>query len=444
MDDAVAGTEGVARGDVVRPVGPRPGDAGGRPTFSWGAGTHVGGVRDHNEDAYFVSPDVCVVADGMGGHQAGEVASHLVTQIVADVFGTHRLDVSELPRFVSALNAAVLRKGAANNTRGMGTTVVGVAVADNGDAPSAVVFHVGDSRCYRLCNGVMKQLTSDHSHVEELVQAGRITAQEAATHPLRNVITRALGADVSVQADFHVLDDEDCRILLCSDGLSGEIDDDRIWDLLTSHTDPTAAAVALIDAVLEGPARDNVTATVVDVAFPEVDLTRSTAVNPIPVMTDAAAGGAADDHTADVTADVTAEFDVGVTAEPIAADADVTAEPVAPGAAVTAEFAAVGADAGGRTQAELRPTADQLEWATSDEHAAAAVQSAVEAGADPTDEIMILRPWAAPDALDRRSESDDRTSTPHGAAAWVSPDADRADPPPATDQETGHARQHDH
>ncbi len=428
----MAGTGDAARDDT--------GDEIARPTFSWGAGTHVGGVRDHNEDAFFVSPDVCVVADGMGGHQAGEVASQLVTQIVADVFGTHRLDVSELPRFVSALNAAVLRKGAENNTRGMGTTVVGVAVADNGDAPSAVVFHVGDSRCYRLCNGVMKQLTSDHSHVEELVQAGRITAEEAATHPLRNVITRALGADVSVEADFHVLDDEDCRILLCSDGLSGEIDDDRIWDLLTAHTDPSAAAVALIDAVLEGRARDNITAIVVDVAFPAVDLTRSTGLIPIPALQDAdVTGGPSIDHTADVaadvTADVTAEFDFDVTAEP-AADADVTAEPAVAHddihADIASEWDVDPADAGGAVQSEHGSTADLLEWA------------AVDGGADPTDEIMIVRPWAAPDALDRRSETDDRTSTAPGAAAWASPDADSGDPTPATDQETGHARQHDH
>ena len=356
------------------------GDAVQRPAFSWGAGTHVGGVRDHNEDAFFVSPDVCVVADGMGGHEAGEVASQLVTHIVADVFGAHRLDVSELPRFVSALNAAVLREGAENNTRGMGTTVVGLAVADNGDAPSAVVFHVGDSRCYRLCNGVMTQLTSDHSHVQELVQAGRITPEEALTHPLRNVITRALGADVAVEADFHVLDEENCRILLCSDGLSGEVDDDRIWDLLTSNNDPTAAAVALIDAVLEGPARDNVTVIVIDVSFPEPDADRST----IPDQPAPLDEGGADD-TAETTADITTEV--------------------------------------GRVVADARMD---------------------DVTADPTDEIMISRPWAPPAALDRRSERIDRPPAVPDAAAWSSPDATSANPTFANDQETGHARHEDH
>jgi len=382
-----------------------------RPTFTWGAGTHIGGVRDHNEDAFFVSEDVCVVADGMGGHAAGEVASQLVTHIVADVFGAHRLDVSELPRFVSALNAAVVRKGAENNTRGMGTTVVGLAVADNGDAPSAVVFHVGDSRCYRLCNGVMKQLTSDHSHVQELVQAGHITPEEALTHPLRNVITRALGADVAVVADFHVLDEEDCRILLCSDGLSGEIDDDRIWDLLTSHSNPTGAAVALIDAVLEGPARDNVTAIVVDVAFPEPDHVRPTAH-------DENASGSADpthEPAEDDTADVTADLHRDTTED---RPADITLE--------------------------HDRDADLLEWARADDAAQAAVTVAVEAGADPTDEIMIVRPWAPPAAVDRRFDGVDRPPARSDAPAWGTPDAQRVDPTTPTDQETGHASQEDH
>ena len=141
-----------------------------RPSFVWGATTHVGGARNHNEDAFYVSDDVCVVADGMGGHQAGEVASQLVTKLVSEVFTARRLDVTELPRFVSALNAAVLRKGAENNTQGMGTTLVGVAVANNGDVPSAVVLHVGDSRCYRLVDGVLTQLTTDHSHVQDLIE----------------------------------------------------------------------------------------------------------------------------------------------------------------------------------------------------------------------------------------------------------------------------------
>ena len=273
---------------------------GPRPTFEWGAVTHVGGVRDHNEDTFHVSDDVCVVADGMGGHEAGEVASGLVTRLVSEVFATHRLDVTELPRFVSALNAAVLRTGAENNTHGMGTTLVAVALVDNGDDASVIVFHVGDSRCYRLIDSTMTQVTTDHSHVQELVAAGEITAAEAAVHPLRNVITRALGADVAVEADYHVLAEHDCRLLLCSDGLSGELDDDRIWELLTIHADPSKAAMALVEAVLAGPARDNVTAIVVDVRFPDADPTDARSRPDLHLVD-------ADDRDVTTDADVTAE-----------------------------------------------------------------------------------------------------------------------------------------
>ncbi len=231
-----------------------------------GAGaTHVGGVREHNEDSFSVTHHVCVVADGMGGHRAGEVASQLVTQLLVDHVAAHEIDIADLPPLVSRLNDAVNRKGIENGTQGMGTTAVGVVVVANGDTPSAVVFNVGDSRCYRLSGNAMDQLTRDHSHVQELVEAGRITADEAITHPLRNVITRSLGCDASVEADFHVLPAEDCRLLLCSDGLSGEVDDARLADILGQHPDPATAAATLVAAALEGRAPDNVTALVVDV-----------------------------------------------------------------------------------------------------------------------------------------------------------------------------------
>jgi protein phosphatase len=337
-----------------------------RPTFAWGATTHVGGVREHNEDAFYVSDDVCVVADGMGGHEAGEVASQLVTQLVSETFEARRLDVADLPRFVSALNAAVLRKGAENNTRGMGTTLVGVAVADNGETPSAVVFHVGDSRCYRLANGTMTQLTTDHSHVQDLVDDGRITPAEALTHPLRNVITRALGADVAVEADFHVLPEENCRLLLCSDGLSGEVDDDRIRELLTTRAEPSKAAVALVEAVLEGPARDNVTAIVVDVVFPPIDRPES---------------GRRSDLPAPDIADVTAEVDI--TAEiDITAEVDVTAE-----VALTAE------------------------------------------PEESVDIEMVDVPWAPP-IPDQPPVDIGRPSAPHDGAAWGAPNPPATDPTP--------------
>lgn len=283
-------------------------DAPLRPTLTWGAVTHGGGVRDHNEDAFFVSEDVCVVADGMGGHDAGEVASQLVTQIVSETFGSRRLQVTELPGVVTNLNDAVRTTGARNDTRGMGTTLVGVALTDNGEDESAVIFHVGDSRCYRLVDGTMNQVTTDHSHVQELLDGGRITQNEVRTHPLRNVITRALGAEEKVRADFHVLPDADCRLLLCSDGLSNELDDQRIAELLLAWPDPRDAAGALLDAAIEGTAGDNVTVIVVDLRFVGRDPTHDQS------------GGAGGHREAEITAEL---------GQPVDSLALSTAEPTA-------------------------------------------------------------------------------------------------------------------
>ncbi|MFK8024705.1 MAG: PP2C family serine/threonine-protein phosphatase [Ilumatobacter sp.] len=234
------------------------------PILRWGGVTDVGGVRTLNEDAWSASPTVCVVADGMGGHAAGEIASGLVVDAVLEAFRSHLPPLAELPGMVSGLNAAVLQRADTDGTHGMGTTVVGVAIAANGPERCVVVFHVGDSRCYRLVDGGLVQVTTDHSHVQELIDAGRISPDDAKKHPLRNVITRALGADSGVDADFHVLDAVDCRLLLCSDGLNGEIDDHEIARLLGAGT-PDQAAAQLVDAAVRDGARDNVTALVVDV-----------------------------------------------------------------------------------------------------------------------------------------------------------------------------------
>lgn len=283
--------------------------SGVHPTLRWGAVTHVGGVREHNEDAFFVSENVCVVADGMGGHEAGEVASQLVTGMVADAFDARRLDVTELPGLVTNLNDAVRMTGDQNDTRGMGTTLVGVARAGNGDTESAVVFHVGDSRCYRLVDGAMDQLTTDHSHVQELLDEGRINPDDVRTHPLRNVITRALGAEATVRADFHVLPDIDCRLLLCSDGLTGELDHPQIDELLRGFEDPSDAARALLEAAISGTANDNVTVIVADVRFAGSDDEDSSHRG-----TAGAESDGSDEITVDVdaSADPTAEVEVVV------------------------------------------------------------------------------------------------------------------------------------
>jgi len=248
-------TEGAAQGEL------------GVPEMAWGAVSHVGGVRTMNEDAFFGSDRVCLVADGMGGHEAGEVASGLVVELFEQALGQRLLGLSDLEPLLTAVNHRIRRLGEENGTEGMGTTVVGVGLIANGDAVSAVVFNVGDSRCYRLRGGVLEQVTTDHSHVQELIAAGELSVAEASQHPLRNVVTRALGVDEDVRADFTVLDDLSCRLLLCSDGLSGEVDEDTIHGVLISELDPQAAATALVEAVLGGRAPDNVTAVVVDITF---------------------------------------------------------------------------------------------------------------------------------------------------------------------------------
>lgn len=230
--------------------------------------THVGAVRTVNEDSYFTSDRLCLVADGMGGHEAGEVASGLATELLGEaVAAREELALLDLEPLISSVNRSIRAYGADHEATGMGTTVVGVAVIANGGTYSAVVFNVGDSRCYRLVEGRIEQLTTDHSHVQELVDAGEISMTEARSHPLRNVVTRALGVDAEVRADYFVLDDVSCRLLLCSDGLSGDVGLDVIEATLVDHTAPSVAAQRLIDAALDGAARDNITAVVVDLEF---------------------------------------------------------------------------------------------------------------------------------------------------------------------------------
>ncbi len=168
---------------------------------------------------------------------------------------------------LNTINTRIRVVGSENGTTGMGTTVVGVALIPNGSGSSAVVFNVGDSRCYRLAKDLFQQVTVDHSHVQELIESGEITPDQASVHPMRNVVTRALGVESTVRADYTVLDETSCRLLLCSDGLSGEMDQQAIVEVLQHEVDPNLAALRLVEFVLEGQAPDNITAVVVDVEF---------------------------------------------------------------------------------------------------------------------------------------------------------------------------------
>ena len=236
--------------------------SGSSAALSWGARTDVGLVRGHNEDSFLVQPPVFAVCDGMGGHAAGEVASSIAVETIGSHAPLHADDVL-LGAAVEAANASVI-EGAALGTGkpGMGCTASCVLV----DRGRMAIAHVGDSRIYLLHQGTLVRLTHDHSYVEELVDAGEITADEARVHPSRSVITRALGNDPDMYADHFLLDVmHGDRIIVCSDGLSSMIEDSRIEALSCSTATPQAAADALVAAALKAGGADNVTVVVVDV-----------------------------------------------------------------------------------------------------------------------------------------------------------------------------------
>ncbi|MCP2271921.1 protein phosphatase [Actinokineospora diospyrosa] len=238
----------------------------GEPTIRAGAATDVGLVRAANEDNYVVTAAVFAVADGMGGHAAGDVASGLAVAGLAQLGTEGTLRPDDVRRHIVRLNGDILAAAARNPEQlGMGTTVTGLCLVDFAGSPHWVVFNVGDSRVYRYAERELVQLTVDHSEVTELVAAGELSPAEAATDPRRNVVTRALGSPLPPEPDLLVFPPtEGDRFLVCSDGLTGELDDAAIAAVLGAQGDPVAAAAALVrDAVAAG-GRDNVTAVVVD------------------------------------------------------------------------------------------------------------------------------------------------------------------------------------
>lgn len=223
--------------------------------------TEVGNVREHNEDSFLAHSPLFVVADGMGGHEAGEVASEIAINTMAEHM-PQAPDVKALAQTVRLANEAVLR-GAEDGTGrpGMGTTMTAAAVF--GD--EVVVAQVGDSRAYLIHNGALQRITRDHSLVADLLEQGRITEEEARYHPQRSVITRALGSDPNMEPDTYRLRVEPGdRLMLCSDGLSSMIDDAAIEAIMLDNPDPQKACDALVDEALAAGGLDNVTVVVVD------------------------------------------------------------------------------------------------------------------------------------------------------------------------------------
>ncbi len=228
-------------------------------TAPFGLATRAGRRRDTNQDAALTGPTWFVVADGMGGHRRGDVAS----RAVIDTF-THSTVLGDTRAAVEAAcedaHTAIRRAAAAADEPGMGSTVVGLVETGAG----VVVFHVGDARCYRLVGGELRLLTRDHSHVQELIDAGRLTTEQARTHPLRNVVTRALGLDGDHTPDLVHVDPRPSRLLLCSDGLTAELGPRTIGRTLAGIEQPGEAAERLVALAFDGDAHDDTTALVVD------------------------------------------------------------------------------------------------------------------------------------------------------------------------------------
>jgi protein phosphatase len=232
--------------------------------LAWGASSHRGARRLLNEDCFLADRSVFFVADGMGGHDAGEVASAAAIDALRPLgaLGTVRPeDVRE--RLVVAQDD--VRAISTEPGRGAGTTVTGVVVAEQDGVPYWLVVNIGDSRTYQMSHGVLEQLSVDHSEVQELVDAGRLTPTEALTHPRRHVVTRAVGASLPPEPDFCWIPIEARdRMLVCSDGLTGELSDEKIAEILLAQPEPQAAADLLVSEAIIAGGRDNITVVVVD------------------------------------------------------------------------------------------------------------------------------------------------------------------------------------
>ncbi|MDO4437659.1 MAG: Stp1/IreP family PP2C-type Ser/Thr phosphatase [Coriobacteriaceae bacterium] len=237
-------------------------DAGTSAMLMWGARSDVGCVRNHNEDSYLVASPLFCVCDGMGGHAAGEVASAIAVETIAKT-GPKTADAAQLGAAIEAANAAIIEAAVNGVGRpGMGCTATAAVI----DGTTLAIAHVGDSRAYLLHEGTLIRVTRDHSYVEELVDAGEITADEARVHPNRSVITRALGSDPAMYADHFTLNiEEGDRLILCSDGLSSMIPDGEIERVAQQSSTAQICVDNLVDAALAAGGSDNVTVVVVDI-----------------------------------------------------------------------------------------------------------------------------------------------------------------------------------
>ena len=239
----------------------------------WGALSDTGVLRVQNEDSMLAQEGLFVVADGMGGHNAGEVASAMATSMLKSAHANGIADAKELGDLIKEINVQIFQSAAAKTEQsGMGTTLTALAITPSdktlgeNSVATATVANIGDSRTYLLRNGEFRQVSVDHSYVQELVSDGLITREEARTHARRNIVTRALGIEPVVGVDTWTLPlIAGDRYVLCSDGLVDEVTDADIATCLKRITDPQKTADELVAMANTNGGRDNITVIVVDV-----------------------------------------------------------------------------------------------------------------------------------------------------------------------------------
>lgn len=232
-----------------------------------GARTDTGHVRRLNEDCLVAGHQLWAVADGMGGHAAGDVASAIVADRLAELDEQDVIFTSDLTATLRQANKEIVVYGMKHaRARGLGSTVTGVATVVVSGTPHWAVFNVGDSRVYSLVDGMMRRITIDHSETEEMVTAGLLTPEQARNHPLRNVITRSLGSRPAPEVDMwlrpQVVGE---RLLICSDGLTSEVTDGDIKTVWEAHPDADDAATSLVEAALSAGGRDNISVIALNV-----------------------------------------------------------------------------------------------------------------------------------------------------------------------------------
>ena len=241
-----------------------------RLRLTWGGATDQGRIRANNQDAMYADSGLFVVADGMGGHQGGEVAANLAVRTLTNA---ERSDREQLREAVAEANRVVHQTALEEaELHGMGTTLTTLAVSQEANTHQFVILNVGDSRVYRHRDGQLEQLTEDHSYVAELVRRGELDDEAAQAHPYRNMLTRAIGVHAEVEIDEWLLEPvSGDRFMLCSDGLTNELADLEIAEQLRFDKDPSTTAKALVGLANERGGRDNSTVLIVDVQVEVID-----------------------------------------------------------------------------------------------------------------------------------------------------------------------------